>query len=92
MGKGLEISDQSKVALVSAFCLIALTVILKNVINIPAETLSNDIILYIIIYSGFGIFTPIQKAEKKRSKYDSPLFWSIVIVLITLAIIAVYWL
>ncbi|MGZ6357112.1 MAG: hypothetical protein ACXWOX_21275 [Ktedonobacteraceae bacterium] len=89
-------TDKVKVAVVIAACLIGLTVVLKNVLNIPSDVLSRDIILWIIIYSGFFIvlnFTE-EEAPKEgttaRKAYDSPWLWSALIVGMTLAIIAVY--
>ncbi len=90
-------TDKAKVAVVSAACLIGLTIVLKNVLNIPADVLSRDIIIYIIIYGGFFIVLNFQEEEAPkeitttpRRAYDSPWFWSAVIIGITLAIIAVY--
>jgi membrane protease YdiL (CAAX protease family) len=88
-------TDITKVAIVSAVCLIGLVVVLKNVLNIPADILSRDIILWIIIYSGFTIVlisqeeTP-RKEGAPRKTSDSPWLWSAVIIGVTLAIIAVY--
>jgi hypothetical protein len=76
------------VPLTAAACLIALTVVLKNILLVPAETLSKDIIIYIIIYMGFIITYPLAKEESGKPKYT--LLWVLIIILVTLAIIAVY--
>jgi len=88
-------TDKTKVSIVTAACLIGLVVILKNVLNVPADILSRDIILWIIIYSGFTIVLISQEeAPRKegtpRKTSDSPWLWSAVIIAVTLAIIAVY--
>jgi len=56
-------TDKAKVAVVSAACLIGLVIILKNVLNISADVLSRDIIIYIIIYIGFFIVLNVQEEE-----------------------------
>jgi hypothetical protein len=88
-------TDKAKVAVVTAACLIGLTVVLKNVLNIPADVLSRDIIVYIIIYLGFIFVLNFQEeapqeTTTRRRAYDSPWFWSAVIIGMTLAILAVY--
>jgi uncharacterized membrane protein YvlD (DUF360 family) len=89
-------TDKAKVAVVSAACLVVLTIVLKNVLNVPADVLSRDIIIYIIIYGGFTVVVNFQEEEAPkeaatpRRASDSPWFWSAVIVGITVAIIALY--
>jgi hypothetical protein len=61
--------------------------VLKNILLVPADILSRDILVYIIIYWAFTVFSLPGKEEAKKSKYDNPLYWSL---LITLAIIVVY--
>jgi hypothetical protein len=80
--------DQAIVSIVSGICLVSLVAVLKNVLSIPPDVLSRDIILYIIVYMGF--ISSLSVKDKKHFKYDTPLFWSILIVLVTLGIIAVY--
>jgi membrane protease YdiL (CAAX protease family) len=85
----MKISDEQKVSLVAGACLFGLVVVLKNVLLVPADILSRDILVYIIVYWAFTVF-PTPKKEAKKSKYDKPAYWSLLIVLVTLAIIAVY--
>jgi hypothetical protein len=82
----MQLSNQTKIAILSAACLLGLTVILKNIIHVPAEVLSRDIVLYIIIFPLFGIV--FQSVEKKNS--CKPIYWYITILIVTAAIIAVY--
>jgi len=82
----MQLSNQTKIATLSAICLLGLTIVLKNIIHVPAEVLSRDIVLYIIIFSLFGIVFP--SVEKKN--YCKPIYWYITILMVTAAIITVY--
>jgi hypothetical protein len=85
----MKINNQVIVAIVTGVCLIGLIAILKNILLISSETLSSHVIIYIIVYIGFTTsYLSIDKTTK--SFYNTPLFWSIIIVITTLAIIAVY--
>lgn len=82
-------NDQTVVSIVAGICLVGLVVVLKNLLLISPDVLSRDVIVYIIIYIGFiTSCSAIDKTEKSR--YGASLFWSVLIVLITIAIIAVY--
>jgi hypothetical protein len=87
----MKFNDQTIISIVSAICLIGLVIFLKNVLLISSDILSRDVIIYIIIYSGFvvSLFSAKDKT-KKAFKYDTPLFWSILIILMTLVIMAFY--
>lgn len=85
----MKLSDKDKVSIVAGICLFGLVVVLKNILLIPADIISRDIIVYIIIYWAFTIFPQPAKDEVK-SRYDKPLNWNVLIILITLAIIALY--
>jgi hypothetical protein len=84
------LSDEVKIASVSALCLMALVVLLKNVVQVSATVLSRDVIIYIIIYSFFWMLPAIYLKGEKRSRFERPLFLSLLIVTITVAIIALY--
>ena len=84
------LSDETKIASVSAVCLMALAVVLKNVVQVPAAVLSRDIIIYIIIYSAFWMLPVLDGRREKKSRFERPLFWSLMIVAVTAGIIAVY--
>jgi hypothetical protein len=68
----------------------ALAVILKNVLGVPAAELSRDMIIFIVVYSGFWMIPAIYARRVKKSRFERPLFMSLLIVAVTLAIIAVY--
>ncbi len=88
-------TDKAKVAVVIAACLIGLVIVLKNVLLIPADVLSQDVVLYIILYGIFFVtlnFTAEEDVPKQgtrsRKVYDSPWVWSVLIIAVTLVIIA----
>ncbi len=85
----MKMNNQVTIAIVTGVCLIGLIVVLKNILLISSETLSSHVIIYIIVYIGFiTSYSAIDKTTK--SFINTPLFWSIIIVITTLAIIAVY--
>lgn len=83
------LSDQTRVSFVVGVCLLALVILLKNVVKVPAEVLSRDVVLYIIVYWAMGM-SPGQLPVVNRSRLDRPLFWSALVVVITAAIVLVY--
>ena len=86
----MKLNDQTIVSIVTGICLISLVIVLKNILLTPPDILSRDFIIYIIVYIGFISTLSTKDKTEKKFKYDTPLFWSVLIVLITLAIIAVY--
>jgi hypothetical protein len=82
----MKLSNNVRISIVAAVCLLVLVITLKNILNIPAETLSRDIILYIFIYSLFSVLTSM----KEETKYDNAKYWYLSIIITTLAIIGVY--
>ena len=77
------------IPITAGLCLILLTVVLKNVLYVPAAQLSSDMLLYIIIYLGF-IVTFSFSGDKETGTATHTMLWTGIIILITLAIIAVY--
>jgi hypothetical protein len=84
------LSDQTKIASVSAICLMGLIIVLKNVVHVAPEVLSRDIILYIPFYLFCVWFPWTYDRPVKKSKLDRPLVWSLVILAVTFGIITVY--
>lgn len=82
--------DEFVVALVSAACLMALVVTLKNVLHVSATQLSQDIVIYASFYSVFWLWPLISAKTGRKSKFDSSLVLSLVAVAVTAGIIAVY--
>ena len=66
----MKLRDEHKVSIVAGVCLFMLVVVLKNVLFVPADILSRDILIYIVIYWAFTFF-PLKKEEVKRSKFDN---------------------
>ncbi|HMA05522.1 MAG TPA: hypothetical protein VKO45_06295 [Methanomicrobiales archaeon] len=91
----MKARDKVKVGVVAAVCLMGLVVALKNVLHISPDIISRDMIIYIIVYFGFITAlnfteeTPGEPASPKKTR-DSPWTWSLLVILITLAIVAVY--
>ncbi|MDD1691298.1 MAG: hypothetical protein LUQ66_11650 [Methanoregula sp.] len=76
------------VALTNAACLLVLVAVLKKVLLIPVEQLSQDLVIWIIIYSGLVVTYPtfIDKGKTDTSPLR-PAIWCIVTISVTLAII-----
>lgn len=77
------------IPLTAGLCLILLTVVLKNVLLVPAAQLSSDMLLYLIIFMGFIVTFPLLDETMDVSSART-LLWAGVIILVTLGIIAVY--
>jgi drug/metabolite transporter (DMT)-like permease len=80
------------VPVAAGLCLILQTVVLKNVLQVPAERLSSDFPLYIFIYMGIVITFPfITETEPTEPMSRSrTMLWVLVFVILTLAIIGFY--
>jgi len=75
----MKLSDEVKVSLVTVVCILALAIISKNVLNVQLDFVSlyGPVWVYIAYIS--------TKDKTKKSKY-----WSLVIILVTLAILIIY--
>jgi hypothetical protein len=80
----MKIPDEIKVALVTAACIILLAVVFKNIIRADVD--------FLIINSPSYIFIAyiVTWGQKKESKCSSPLYWSLAIAAVTLAVILIY--
>jgi hypothetical protein len=78
------------VSIVSGLCLILLVAVLKNILLVPAEVLSRDFILYVVLYIGFVSVYAARERTGTQFRYDTPVFWSVLVVLVTCAIIVIY--
>ncbi len=61
----MKLSDSDKVSIVAGISLLGLVVVLKNVLHVPADILSRDIIVYIIIYWTFTSSSAFKGKTKK---------------------------
>lgn len=86
----LLMTNKTQVSILSAGCLLALVVILKNIVNVDAPTLSRDVVWYIVVYSAFSLFYPEPKAGAPSSSLDRPVVWGALMVLLTAAIVLLY--
>ena len=87
----MKLTYEIKVSIVAALSLFCLVVVLKDVLHVKLD----DIMYIIIFYSGcywvFGFFSHSEKEEAKKSRWNNPLYWRIlIIILITSATIALY--
>ncbi len=85
-----QLTNKTKVSIVTAVCLVGLVVALKNLVGVSAEVLSKDVVLFILVYSAFSVLYPEPSTGTRASALDKPLFWSLLIILVTAAIIIVY--
>lgn len=79
----MKLSDELKVSLVTAVCILALAVVSK------ALSLQLD---FISQYGPVWVFIAYTSTKdvKKKSICSNALFWSLAIILVTLAILVVY--
>ena len=87
----MKLTDENKVSIVAALSLFCLVVVLKDVLQVKLD----DIVYIIIVYSGcywaLGFFSHSEKEEAKKSRWNNPLCWRIlIIVLITSSTIVLY--
>ena len=81
---------QTFVALTAGACLLALVIAFKNILNIPADRLTVDLILSIGILGGLATSYPIVIRRRSKSAISHPGLWIVAIVLITMAIIVLH--
>jgi hypothetical protein len=86
----IHFGNRIRVSVVAAVCLLSLVVALKNIVGVPTLVLTRDIVIFIMFYSGFAFLFPDKSSEMHPSLVEQPLFWSALIILITLGIIALY--
>ncbi len=80
-----KLTNDLKVSLVTAICLLTLAIVSKNVLRVQLDFIS----LYgpVWMYIAYIITRDKQKESKACS---NPLFWSVAIIFVTLAILTVY--
>lgn len=80
----MKLNDQTIVAIVAAACLMAETIIAKEVLHVQLDFVSQ------YWPAWFVIFYLSSSDKAKKSKCNSPWFWSLMMVVITAAILVVY--
>jgi hypothetical protein len=81
----MKMSDEVKVSLVTAVCVLSLAIVSKNILSAQIDLIS--------LYGPVGVFIIyiITKDSVKNSKiYSNPLFWSLAIIVVTAAILILY--
>ena len=80
----MKIPDEIKVALVTMACIILLAVVFKTVLRMDVDFLivNSPSYVFIAYIATWG--------QKKKSVCSSPLYWSLAVVAVTLAVILVY--
>ncbi len=80
----MKLSDEVKVALVTAACVLGIAISFKNVLHVQADFIvSNGPFYLFIVYL-------ITRDQAKKSKYDKPLYWSLTIIFVTLFTVILY--
>ncbi len=80
----MKLSNDVKVALVTAVCLLAIAVTFRNVIHKPMDLLVSIGPFYV-----FFLFL-ITRGQSKKSEDSQIKMWNIVIILVTFLIILIY--
>jgi len=81
----MKLRDETKVSLVTAACVLLLAIVSKNILKAQLD--------FISLYGPVWVFIAyiITKDKVKKSKICcSPLFWSLAILFVTLAILILY--
>ena len=79
----MKISDEVKVALVTAACILALAVIPKNVLNVQLDFISQ--------YAPSWMFIVyILTSQQSRKIKHNALYWSVAIAAVTAMVLALY--
>ena len=78
------------VALTAGACLLALVIALKNILNVPIERLTTDLVIYVCILGGLVTSYPLVTRRRSAAVIHHPGLWIAFIVFITMAIIVMY--
>jgi hypothetical protein len=78
------------VVLTAGASLLALVIALKNILNVPIERLTTDLVIYVCILGGLVTSYPLVTRRRSASVIHHPGLWIAFIVFITMAIIVIY--
>jgi hypothetical protein len=81
---------QTLVALTAGACLLALVIALKNILDVPTERLTMDLVLSICILGGLATSYPIITKRRSESAISHPGLWVAAIVMVTMTIIILH--
>jgi hypothetical protein len=81
----MKLTNEVKISLITAVCILALAIISKNVLNVQLD--------FIPLYGPVWVYIAyiITKDKAKKSKpCGSSIYWSLAIIIVTIAILALY--
>lgn len=78
----MKLSDDVKVSLVTAGCVLALAIISKNILQVELD--------FVTQYGPVWMFITYIITRDKAKNSNNPLIWSAAIVLVTIAILLLY--
>jgi len=82
--------NRTLITLTAVACLLALVIALKNILNVPTEQLTRDLILYACILGGLATSYPFVIRRRADLIISHPGLWIAVTVTLTMAIIVMY--
>ena len=79
-----KLSDDTKVSAVAAVCLMGLAVVFKNVLQL-------EDVPFVVLFSPLWIYIAyLSTRDNNQDKFDSPLYWNAILILVTMAVIVLY--
>jgi hypothetical protein len=81
---------QTLVTLTACACLLALVIALKNILDVPTERFTVDLVLSICILGGLATSYPFITRRRSESAISHPGLWIAAIVMVTMAIIVLH--
>ena len=78
------------IILTAGACLFALVIALKNILDVPTERLTMDLLLSICILGGLATSYPFVTRRRSASAISHPGLWIAAIVVVTMAIIVMH--
>lgn len=80
----LDLRDEVKVTAVAAFCIVVMLIV-ANFFDIFI-----DFISYLVPMIGLIVYFIIARDKKRKNFLNGPFFWSIIIVILTAAVLLYY--
>lgn len=77
------------ITLTAGACLLALVIALKNILNVPTDQLTTDLVLCICILGGLVTSYPLVTGKRSDLAISHPGLWIALIVVVTMAIIVI---
>ncbi len=80
---------QTLVMLTAGACLLALMIALRNILNVPVEQLTTDLVICTCLFGGLVTSYPRVTRRRTDLAISHPGLWIMLIVIITMAIIVI---